>query len=301
MGLSIVPPFDAEQLRARLERVSDRISAGTLATLQFQLESLEDSRRSLKSYDVAPDLRLGTARFLDDLQAAEQGRIATRTGIERRAYRSKIDGTLQPYSILVPALEPGRRYGLLVFLHGSGEDDRAGLREDLLADGFIELAPNGRGTSNAYTADHAQDDIREAIADVMTNYPIDPNRIVLAGFSMGGYGVYRTFYEDPSRYRALAVFSGHPTLGREMVGDDQPSFLEDKYLEKFRGMRIFVFHGGKDRNAPIELTQELVGKLKALGADVEFHYVPDKGHEAPPPEVKAAFRQWLLRVTAGSN
>ena len=53
-----------------------------------------------------------------------------------------------------------------------------------------------------------QEDIREAIADVCRHYPIDRSNIVLAGFSMGGYGVYRTHYETPGMYKALAVFCG---------------------------------------------------------------------------------------------
>jgi hypothetical protein len=53
--------------------------------------------------------------------------------------------------------------------------------------------------SNAYPIDHAQEDI----ADVCRHYPIDQSNIVLARFSMGGYGVYRTHIAGLSPLREV--------------------------------------------------------------------------------------------------
>lgn len=300
-GLSILPTYDAEALKHRLDGVKNRVNAGSFSTLRFQLQEIQNSASKLKPYDVATSLRMALAAFLETLEAAEQGRdlIAIRAGVQRRAFVSKVDGTLQPYSVRVPAaLQPGKKYPLIVYLHGSGEDDRGQLDRVFFPTDAILLAPNGRGTSNAYSSDHAQDDIREAIEDVLANYPADSRRIILTGFSMGGYGVYRTFYEDPARYRALAIFSGDPDIAHRFLGEGHPNFLDAKLLERFRGVPIFVFHGGRDRNCPIELTRELVAKLQASGAKVEFHYEPDKGHETPSPETLHSFGKWLNGVTA---
>jgi predicted esterase len=223
--------------------------------------------------------------------------VAARKGIQRRAYRSALDGTLQPYEIKTPAdLDTAKRRPLFVYLHGSGEDERGQLARGLAGPEFVAVAPRGRGTSNAFSADHAQDDIREAIADAIANYPVDESRVVLAGFSMGGYGVYRTFWENPKRYRALAVFSGDPSIATRFLGAGHPDFLDPKYLETFRGIPVFVFHGGKDRNCPIENTRKLVAMLQKAGARVEFHCEEEKGHEAASAETMAAFRNWLVAV-----
>jgi predicted esterase len=188
-----------------------------------------------------------------------------------------------------------------VFLHGSGQDDRGQLDRDYLPQDFILLAPNGRGTSNAYTADRAQDDIREAVEDVCANYSVDRSRVVLAGFSMGGYGVYRTQFEDPKRYRALAVFSGHPDLGSRFTGSNQPNFLDDTNLAPFRGVPVFIFHGTRDRNCPFEDTQAVVRKLEKAGALVETRYEEGKGHELPSPQTAAAFLNWLGVASASQR
>ncbi|HSK10333.1 MAG TPA: prolyl oligopeptidase family serine peptidase [Vicinamibacterales bacterium] len=293
-GLSVLSPASFASISARLRQVKARIAPGSAATLQFQVETLERQVQRLRSYDTAAGLRIELERVLAALDAAEKGvdLLARRHGTFRRAFRSAVDSTLQPYSIKVPAgYEPGRGpYPLLVFLHGSGQDDRNELNRAWLPQDFILLAPNARGTSNWYNADHAQEDIREAVADVMANYAVDPSRVILAGFSMGGYGVYRTYKEDPGRYKALAVFSGLPRVPGNAGG---PDFLEQEPAALFSKVPIFIFHGGQDRNCPIEQTRALVDRFRAANVRLQFEYEEDKGHEAPGPAAIAAFHAWL--------
>ena len=297
LGLSVLPATDAASLGQRLAAAERRISPGSLTTLRFELAEIGRARERLRPQDVATPVRLSLERMLGDVRAAEAGEdaVAARTGILRRAFRSAVDGTLQPYSIRLPdAYRAGRRYPLFVYLHGSGEDDRNQVGRDWFPADAIVLAPRGRGTSNFYTADHAQDDIREAIEDAVANYDVDTTRVVLAGFSMGGYGVYRTYQEDPARYRALAIFSGIPRAPGSPP--DAPDFLAKEDPALFRGVPMFVFHGGKDRNCPIEQTRTLVSRLKDAGVRLAFHYEDDKGHETPGPGTLDAFRQWLESV-----
>jgi dipeptidyl aminopeptidase/acylaminoacyl peptidase len=109
------------------------------------------------------------------------------TGVVRRAFRSRIDNTLQPYSIRpIAAPVPGRKYPVVVFLHGSASDDRNQLNGwQAMLPNLILVAPYARGISHFYTMDGAQEDIKEVLADVKQNNPVDPEGISLAGFSMG--------------------------------------------------------------------------------------------------------------------
>jgi predicted esterase len=299
-GLTVLAPDDERAMAMRLSKVRDRLAPSSATTLEFAIEELGGQRARLKPYDVATSLRLSQDRLVADLASAESGSdpVASRTGVIRRAYRSALDGTLRPYSVRLPAdYRPGAPRPLFVYLHGSGEDDRNQLDRAWLPADMIVLAPNGRGTSNWYTSDGAQDDIREAIDDVVTNYAVDTTRIVLAGFSMGGYGVYRTFLANPGRYRALAIFSGLPYVpGRPA---DAPDLLNPGVdVSMFDRVPIFVFHGGKDRNCPIEDTRAVVEKLERRGARVEFRVEADKGHEAAGEETLGAFSVWLRSVLA---
>jgi len=302
-GLTILPVADAAALEARLERAKGRLSPGSAATLRSLLAETFQSLAFIRPYENAARERLALVRLGDDLALAESGRdvYAERRGYFRRAFLSKVDGTLQPYAVRIPAgYDPraAKRYPLIVYLHGSASDETNLAGVDYLSEGdAIELAPRGRGPSNAYTRDHAQEDIEEAIAAVIQSYPVDEKRIILTGFSMGGYGVYRTFYEHPERYRALAVFSGHPSLASQYFpGEGQPDFLEDRNLAKFKGMPLFIFHGREDRNCPFAVTQELVRKLERSGAHVTLVTEEGAGHQRPGPEASRRYHEWLRKI-----
>ena len=302
-GLSILPPFDPVAFNRRLDRVRSTLSTSTISTLQLLVQELDGKLKALRPYETCVSERSRLANLTRVLNAAERGvdPLAEETGFVRKAYRSKIDSTFQPYVVYVPAgFDRTRQYPLLVFLHGSASDETniQGGRS-LIPDDCFALGPFGRGPSNGYSRDHAQDDIAEAIAAVEGAYPIDTSRVVLSGFSMGGYGVYRTFYETPRKFRALAVFSGGPNLGGRYAGSEHPpDFRDVRNLQPFRGVPIFIFHGEKDMNVPIASTRDLAAKLQQVGARVELRVEPEKGHEFPSREGINAFKTWLTQVVA---
>jgi len=300
IGLTVLPVIDPADLINCIGMLTHALSKGSRNTALFMTDKLKSDLEALKPYETAANIRFATYDILDIIESAEDGTdiLAEKTGTFRRAYLSEIDNTYQPYSVKIPKdFNRSKYYPLFVFLHGSGQDDRGALEADWTRGDFIEIAPNGRGTSNCFTTDLAQDDIREAIDDVIANYPIDTNRIILAGFSMGGYGVYRTFFEMPHRFRALAVFSGIPDLADKWLEKGvHPNFLVPRYLAPFDGIDLFVFHGRQDRNAPFEDTDRLIRLLEMHGANVDFRVEDDKGHQFPGPEITRDYYNWLTRV-----
>jgi predicted esterase len=298
--LTVLKPHEPVVLQKKLETEAGSLSPATKTTLQFLLSEIKIASDKLKPYQPAPIVRRMIQQFDTVITIARTGRdfLATQTGVMRRAFKSAIDKSLQPYSLQVPVqFSRDKTYPLIVYLHGSGEDDQRALPSALFSDSMFVLAPFGRGTSNCYSADHAQQDIMEALADVIANYPIDPTRIVISGFSMGGYGAYRTFAEHPTAFRAAAIFSGHPNLANEWSGSkSEPNYLNAESLAPFAKHPVYVFHGGNDRNCPVDVTQQVVAKLQAAGAEVSFELEPQAGHELPSKETIAKFRTWLAEV-----
>jgi predicted esterase len=303
IGLTVLPAFDAAAKEKEFAALGDRLSPGSVQTVRFLLAEIETERAKLRPYDTCAGLRARMERIDDLLGASRSGidSLARQRGLLRRAFRSKVDGTLQPYTVYVPAeLETGKKYPAMVYLHGSDSDDQSvtvAMRTYpwLFLKGVFVVSPYGRGPSNAFSRDHAQEDIREAVADALREYPIDPARLVLAGFSMGGYGVYRTLYENPKMYAAAAVFSGHPELASEYApGVVSPDFRLPEYLNQLRGINLVVIHGGRDRNCPVELTVDLVRRMERSGLSVLFLLDPEAGHEPPrDPGIIEKYRRWL--------
>ncbi|MBK8788702.1 MAG: prolyl oligopeptidase family serine peptidase [Holophagaceae bacterium] len=294
-GITVLPASAIPALRSTLDGAK-ALALGSRSTLAFRLAEAEAALAGLKPQETAGRLRAALEELDRDLGAAASGRdpVASRAGIQRRAYRSALDGTLQPYTLRVPeGLKPEVRVPLLVYLHGSGDDDRGMLDRSRAPEGWIQLAPRGRGTSNCYSADHAQDDLREAVADVLAHYPVDPERVFLAGFSMGGYGVYRTALAQPGRFRGLAVLAGQPDLGPQWLGEGHPDALDPANLARLKGETFFIVHGTEDRNCPFAKTVQMVEGLKAAGAKVTFLAEPGRGHDGPSAKAEARYLAWL--------
>ena len=141
------------------------------------------ARRMLElGRERATQLRAGTAPWLDA------------TGLILRGHRSALDGSVQPYGLVVPESLKGatRELPLLVWLLGRGEKrtELAFLAErdagppQLTPTDVITVVPYGRFCNATKFAGEV--DVFEALAAVRAQYRIDENRIAVGGFSMGG-------------------------------------------------------------------------------------------------------------------
>jgi len=142
----------------------------------------------------------------------------TQSGV--RGFYSRIDGSAQPYLLTLPDnYDPAakRTYRLDIFMHG--RDDTV-LEQQFMAKSLtgytskpfgpgsdrLLLQPYGRYTNASRFA--GETDGLEAIASVQNNYPIDANRIVMAGFSMGGASAWSYIVHFADRWAAGAPGAG---------------------------------------------------------------------------------------------
>ena len=137
-----------------------------------------------------------------------------------RGYISAVDGSVQPYGLIVPANYDAKKpIRLDVVLHGStrpvgmselrfmnrfDEGDEGGKAGE--AD-YIELHPLGR-VENCYRW-AGETDVFEAIESVCKHYSIDRKRIVLRGMSMGASGTWHLGLKHPGRFVALGPYCGY--------------------------------------------------------------------------------------------
>lgn len=140
-----------------------------------------------------------------------------RAGLVVRGYLSKIDGSVQPYGLVVPGSftnSPGMPHRLDTWFHG---------RDEKLSElNFLtqrERSPGEFTPANAFVLHlygrycnankmAGEIDLLEALDHVKSNYRIDENRIVIRGFSMGGAAAWHFAVHYAGRWAAAAPGAG---------------------------------------------------------------------------------------------
>jgi hypothetical protein len=137
-----------------------------------------------------------TAR-LDSIARGERP-WRTARGLSVHGFRSALDGSVQPYGLWIPeGLDLARPVPLWIWLHGRGEKEtdlhflhqRAHKQPEFTPDDALVLLPFGRYCNGWKGPGFV--DVFEARTAVSHVHALDPNRIVLAGFSMGGAGAWQ--------------------------------------------------------------------------------------------------------------
>jgi len=160
-------------------------------------------------------LKAGRSR----LEALKSGTTpwANDTGPTVRGYESRIDGSVQPYGLVVPTSwtpNSGRRWRLDFWFHGRGEtlselafiqDRSRNLGEFAPPDTFV-LHLYGRYCNGSRFA--GETDFWEALADVRRLYPIDEDRMIIRGFSLGGASAWHFTAHYASLWAASAPGAG---------------------------------------------------------------------------------------------
>src|SRR5262249_41242701 len=156
----------------------------------------------------------------------------------------------RPFVVHLPVRAPAGHYPLVVALHGGfgtpAEFERtSGL--DAIADreGFAVLYPGGEnhhwndGRDNQYM--RPVDDVgvvRDLIEQMITKYPIDPDRVYVTGHSNGGDMAYRLGCELSDKLAAIAPVAGE--IPSNIAGSCHPA----------RPVSVIAIHGTADRLNP---------------------------------------------------
>jgi len=194
-------------------------------------------------------------------------------------------GQDQPCVLYVPRdYDPARSWPLIVFLHGAGERGSDGLRQTSVGIGpairqfpnrfpclvLMPQCPRGHFWSPSFKMrdqemKNALPFVDDAMAQVLTRYNIDHDRVSLTGLSMGGYGTFIYGAQHIDKFSALMPICGG---GR----------VEDAAI--LAKVPVRVFHGADDQVVPPEKSKEMVEAIKAAGGDVEYTEFPDTGHDS---------------------
>lgn len=228
---------------------------------------------------------------------------------EKQCYVSTQGDTIN-YRLLRPeAIKKGKKYPLVLFLHGAGErgDDN---QKQLIHGGQMWLNPVNREKyptfvlapqcpKEGYWAYPARPTsftpgempiIEEpttifktvkALIDAYVAHPeIDKDRIYVVGLSMGGMGTFDMAIRYPDLFAAAVPICGNVNPNR---------------LSKAKGVAFRIYHGDADSVVPVAGSREAYKALKQNGNKVTYIEFPGINHGSWTPAFNDPdFIKWLF-------
>jgi pimeloyl-ACP methyl ester carboxylesterase len=204
----------------------------------------------------------------------------SRTGSLVRAYRSRVDGSIQPYALTIPdGMRLDEPQWLEVVLHGRG----ATLNEVsfIYAHEQAKPAPMDHpvirmdvfGRGNVAYRWAGETEVFEAIASVEKRYRIDHSRVALRGFSMGGGGAWHLGLHFPDQWSVVEAGAGFVETKVHGKVADPPIYatIYDVMNSSLNAVNTpWVGYGGEDdpqRRASVFVREELQRE--------GYHFTPD--------------------------
>lgn len=221
------------------------------------------------------------------------------------------DGNTLKYRILEPAsVSSDQKVPLVLFLHGAGERGDDNIRQ--LIHGAADFADSDRrkafpayvvfpqcpsesqwvelpwseATGKGTFKNKPSEPMRltlELVGSLVKEHNIDTNRIYVTGLSMGGYGTWFAAAFKNDLFAAAAPVCGG--------GDPE-------WANKYSGIPIWAFHGGKDSVVPPSRSREMIVALIEAGHHPEIRYTeyPNANHNSwSATYSRDDFYTWLFR------
>ncbi len=336
------PPADAEkqQIQAKIEQLgkaigdlrSRRADDALLADVEIFHEAAiwkmaypEEFFRQRSVTDTLAVLDKGLERAAQLTEGKSPW--TTQKGRVVRGYRSALDGSVQPVRVTVPDEYDGvRAFPLDVAQHGrftslyEVETLNSGQGMEIAyLPGTLQIDLFGRGKNTYHWPGEA--DVFEAMEFAKRAYKIDPDRMTLRGFSMGGAGVWHTALHHPDLWAAVEVGAGDNTSHRIPVLNTLPAvyqsmcrIFDNMYEWALNAYNIpFASYVGENDRSNVKhnsATEQLVRdgvqfegdrfSLKATNApSMMFLVAPNTGHDMHPESRKLLNAYLYDRIQKG--
>ncbi len=188
------------------------------------------------------------------------------------------NGDQIPYRLYTPSnLEPGKKYPLVLFLHGGGEQGFDNQVQLLAYQGgtvWVEqhiehqepacfvLAPQAVPSSIHQGWDQERcRAIMNLIDQLAEQQPVDTSRLYCTGMSMGGLGTWTMNLTFPERFATMVSICG--TVGTH---PDMPLEMSEDIIGKLKDKPIWMFHAEDDHVADVNVSRNTYDILIKGGA-----------------------------------
>lgn len=259
-----------------------------------------------KDFAKADNL-LKHARERIEKLAAQQTPWQDARGLVVRGFVSRVDGSVQPYGLVIPEdVNPrgDQRVPLYIFLHGRGDkqtdlhfiEERLRGKGEIHPPGAIVLHPFGRQCVGYKSA--GETDVLEAVAHVKQNYAVDPNRVVLMGFSMGGAGAWHVGAKYANQWRVVAPGAGFAETARYTKSDPSKVAWYERelwgcndapcYVRNLFNLKTVAYSGELDKQ--IQAARVMEEAFAAEGLKLDHRIGPGVEHKYEPKTLQTLLK-----------
>lgn len=322
-GGEVAPVLDSRGVFGAIEPVATPAGPAIVAAWGSATEPVEIVR-----VDPAKRVLEPLTRFNREAAAALAWRPLEEFWFENAKGRK-----VRSFVVLPPGFEPGRKYPLLVLIHGghaSMWSDAISLRWNyhlLASPGYVLLATDYRGSTGygeAFTLDilgdplrGPADDINRAADEAIRRYPfIDAERQAAGGASYGGH-LANWLEATTTRYRCLISHAGLASLASQWATSDaihhRELMMGGPFWESPEAWRehspvahaksfktpMLLSIGENDYRVPLNNTLEMYAVLQRMRVPTRLLAWPDENHWILKGENSRLFyrevHDWLAR------
>jgi predicted peptidase len=215
-------------------------------------------------------------------QTVPPGVVKEEPPFRKKAYTDK-QGVKMPYRLFVPpTYQSDTKFPLILWFHGGtgrGSDNESQIANENEKGTHLWTTPGNQARFPVFVlapqcaqgqnwSDPEFNEIGEPLqramailAQVQKDYSIDPDRIYLAGQSMGGLGVWALLQRYPAQWAGALVLASFDNLTNAAGISHVP---------------LWIFQGDADHTVPVDLVRQMVRQLKKAGGQPkysEFHKV----------------------------
>ncbi|MBP3961074.1 prolyl oligopeptidase family serine peptidase [Gemmata sp. G18] len=304
-----IPDADADEIKKGLAELQQLIKDigkhDLLPDVQVYEKAVRWALEYKEIYDgkgakPATNVKKALAAGLERAKQLKSGQApwATQTGSVLRAYTSKIDGSAQPYWLIVPKdydFTAKTKHRLDFWWHGRFENvveagfmaGSPGTGGIIPAPGALILHPFGRfSNANKFAGEI---DTFECLEHAKKHYRIDDSRLVARGFSMGGAACWQYAVHYPTLWAANAPgagFSETPEFLKVFQQEKlEPTWYEQKLWHMYNAtdtaVNIFnlptVAYSG-EVDSQKQAADVMAREMKKVGLELTHVIGPKTGH-----------------------
>jgi len=227
---------------------------------------------------------LGVTLLLTAAVAKAQSKESPGKGFLARSYRSSTGETMQYRLFVAPGYDAAKKYPIVLWLHdagGRGSDNLKQISGSNFQGSHIWTTAENQARYHAFVVAPQADitkgwarphangppvSIRlalEILDAIEKEYSIDPERVYVAGQSMGGEGVWAELSNSPGRFAAAIALCGY--------GDAS-------MIPRVAKVPVWIFQGQADPVVNAEVARAWVASLKDAGGTPKYTEYPGIGH-----------------------